>query len=152
MLSRHSGLLAVVGVVVLGGCVNNQVGSASNGGIYASKAARSAASAESAVATVRMVAGALSDGKVFGTFASVAVNQQEDALTEIITIFRSIQPPDAKSRALRDELGQLLDTARTHLAAVRIEIRRGRLATAKDVAAPLAGDAEQLDAFATAHE
>lgn len=136
----------------LTGCVTNQIGSARNGGIYASKAARSANSAVSAVETVRLVAAAASDGKAFGTYASVAVDQQEDALTEITTLFRSVQPPDDESRRLRDELGGLLDSARVHLAAVRIEIRRGELATASTVAAPLHQDATALQAFAEAHE
>ena len=143
---------ALLTAVALTGCVTNQIGSARNGGIYASKAARSASSALSAVETVRLVAGAASDGKAFGTYASVAIDQQEDALTEITTLFRSVQPPDAESRQLRDELGGLLDTARTHLAAVRIEIRRGRLSNVATVAAPLEQDAAALGAFAKAHE
>ena len=134
------------------GCVQNPVGSASNAGIYASKATRSAESALSAVQTVRLVAGAASAGKVFGPYASIAVDQQEDALTEITKLFRSIQPPDASSDALRVELSGLLDVSLDHLSAVRIEIRRGRLATAADVAIPLAADADQLEAFAEAHQ
>ena len=50
------------------------------------------------------------------------------------------------------KLTGLLDTSLDHLSAVRIEIRRGRLATAADVAAPLAADADQLEAFAEAHK
>jgi hypothetical protein len=148
----HVASFVLVGVAcLLSGCVTNQVGSARNGGIYASKAARSAESAESAVATVQLVAGAVSDGKAFGSYASIAVDQQEDTLTEITTLFRSIQPPDDVSRGLREELGGVLDTARADIAAVRIEIRRGRLSTAKSVAVPLGRDAAQLDAFAEAH-
>jgi hypothetical protein len=143
------GLLALTSLT---GCVTNQIGSARNGGIYAAKAARSANSAVSAVETVRLVAGAADDGKVFGTYASVAVNLQEDALTEIATQFRSVQPPDDASRQLRDELSGLLDTARIHLAAVRIEIRRGELAAASKVAEPLEDDAAALQAFAEEHE
>ncbi|MCU1502195.1 MAG: hypothetical protein JWM12_1549 [Ilumatobacteraceae bacterium] len=145
-------LAAACAALLITGCVNNPVGSARNGGIYAAKAAASADAALSAVSTVQLVARAAGDHKVFGTFASVSVDQQEDALTEITTTFRSIQPPDAESRALRDELGELLDRALEHLAAVRVEIRRGRLATAAEVAAPLAGDARQLDDFAQAHQ
>jgi hypothetical protein len=143
------GLCALISLV---GCVRNPVGSARNGGIYASKAARSANSALSAVETVRLVAGAATDGKVFGTYASVAVNQQEDALTEITTLFRSIQPPDDESRQLREELGGLLDTALSHLSDVRIEIRSGNLEDASTVAAPLEQDAADLEAFAEEHE
>jgi phosphate uptake regulator len=137
---------------VLSGCVHNQVGSARNAGIYASKAARSAESALSAVSTVQMVADAASDGKVFGSFASVAIDQQEDAITEIAQLFRSIQPPDDESVELRDELGTMLDAARDHIAAVRIAVRRGDLDQAADVAAPLSDDADQLEAFSEAHK
>ena len=140
-----------VGIVSLSGCVTNPVGSARNGGIYAAKAARSAESALSTVESVRLLAEAVSDGKAFGTYASVAVDGQEDSITEIITTFRSIQPPDEASRQLRDELGGLLDDARAHIAAVRIEIRRGRLGSAAAIAVPLAQDAESLDQFAEAH-
>src|SRR5205809_688629 len=120
-------LVAAFAVATTAGCVENPVGSASNGGIYASKASRSAESALSAVQTVRLVAGAASAGKVFGPYASISVDQQEDALTEITKLFRSIQPPDAASDALRAELGGLLDVSLEHLSAVRIEIRRGNL-------------------------
>ncbi len=146
------GVGGLFALLALTGCVTNQIGSARNGGIYASKAARSANSALSAVETVNLVAAAASDGKAFGTYASIAVNQQEDALTEISTLFRSIQPPDGESRELRDELTGLLDAALTHLANVRIEIRSGDLAGASAVAAPLEQDADALQAFAEAHE
>ena len=136
---------------MLGGCVRNPVGSARNDGIYASKAAASADSALSAVATVQMVAEAAGEGRVFGSFASVSVDQQEDAITEIAQLFRSIQPPDDSSVALRDELGAMLDDARDHIATVRIAVRRGDLDGAATAAAPLADDAEQLEAFGEAH-
>jgi hypothetical protein len=134
------------------GCVAHPVGSARNSGIYAAKATRSAESALSAVQTVRLVAGAASDGNVFGTYASVAVDGQEDLLTSIAGTFRSIQPPDETSRQLREELGGLLDNSVAHVAAVRIDIRSGRLATAADVAAPLSQDAEALSEFVEANE
>ena len=137
---------------MLSGCVHNQVGSARDGGIYASKAVRSAESALSAVSTVQMVAEAASDGKVFGSFASVAIDQQEDAITEIAQLFRSIQPPDDESVELRDELGAMLDAARDHIAAVRIAVRRGDLDQAADVATPLSDDADQFEAFSEAHK
>jgi hypothetical protein len=145
---------AVTGVLVmtLAGCARNQVGSARNAGIYASKATMTAESALSAVSTVQMVAQAASDDRLFRPFAAVAVGQQEDAITEIAQTFRSIQPPDDESLALRDELGPMLDAARDHIAAVRITVRRGDLADAAEVAAPLAVDAAQLEAFAEEHE
>jgi hypothetical protein len=152
-MSRRRGLsVGGVLVLVLAGCVTNPVGSARNAGIYAAKAVRSAESALSAVSTVQLVAQAASDGKVFGSFASIAIDQQEDAITEIATLFRSIQPPDDQSSALRDELGPLLDEARDHIAAVRIEVRRGNLDDAEQTAAPLADDADGLKAFVEANE
>lgn len=151
-LGRHRAGAAVAAAALLasalGGCARNQVGSARNGGVYASKASRSAESALSAVSTVQMVAEAASDDRLFRAFAAVAVGEQEDAITEIATTFRSIQPPDDESMALRDELGPLLDAARDHIAAVRITIRRGHLTDAADVAAPLEADADKLQAFA----
>lgn len=144
---RLGAVLAATASLCLCGCVRNPVGPARDAGPYASKAKRSADSALSAVATVQMVADAAGDGKVFGAFASVAVDQQEDAITEIAQTFRSVQPPDDESVALRDQLGALLDEARDHIATVRIAVRRGDLDGAADAATPLAGDAERLEAF-----
>jgi hypothetical protein len=141
----------VLSAATVTGCVAHPVGSARNSGIYAAKATRSAESALSTIESVRLLAEAVSDGKAFGTYASVAVDGQEDELTKIIATFRSIQPPDETSRQLREELGGLLDKARADLAAVRIEIRRGRLGTAADVAAPLVQDADALSQFAEAN-
>ena len=147
----HGSKVVLALPVLLVGCVRNQVGSARNPGIYEAKATASAESALSAVSTVQLVAQAASDDKLFGTFASVAVDQQEDAITEIAQTFRSIQPPDDESIAVRDDLGALLDAARDHIAAVRIAVRRGDLAGAGDVAAPLEADAARLEEFAEAH-
>ncbi len=152
-VKRCAGAATVVlSAATLTGCVAHPVGSARTSGIYAAKATRSAESALSAVESVRLLAEAVSAGKAFGTYASVSADGQEDLLTKITTTFRSIQPPDETSRQLREELGVLLDRAGAHLAAVRIEIRRGRLTTAADVAAPMAQDAEALNEFVEAHE
>src|SRR5437870_1707657 len=77
-------------LVLLTGCVRNPVGPARDAGSYASKAVHSAESALSAVSTVQLVAEAGGDGKVFGSYAAVAVDQQEDAVTETTALFRSI--------------------------------------------------------------
>jgi outer membrane lipoprotein SlyB len=142
--------IAVLTLLVTTGCVTHPVGPARSARSYEAKAASSAEAALSAVETVRMLAQAATDGKVFGTYASVTVDGQEDELTKTSTTFLSIQPPDDASRQLGDELGALLDSALAHVRAVRITIRRGELDRAAAVAAPLAGDAESLDEFAEA--
>jgi hypothetical protein len=149
---RHVARRWAWALVLFAGCARNPVGPARDAGSYAAKAVRSAESALSAVSTVQLVAEAGGDGKVFGTYASVAVDQQEDAVTETAALFRSIQPPDDASRELRDELGPLLDASRDHIAAVRIEVRRGHLDAAAQAATALEADADALQSFAEANE
>ena len=145
--------VTVVVVVALGGCVRNPVGSARNAGVYASKASMSAESALSAVSTVQMVAEAASDDRLFRPFASVAVGQQEDAITEVAQTFRSIQPPDVDSSALRDELGPLLDAARRpRRRRAHRRCARGTSPTRPTSPRRWRPTPRQLEAFAEAHE
>jgi hypothetical protein len=142
--------MVVLTLLVSTGCVTHPVGPARTARSYEAKAASSAEAALSAVQTVRLLAHAATDGKVFGTYASVTVDGQEDELTKTSTTFRSIQPPDDASQVLGDDLDALLDSALAHVRAVRITIRRGELDRAEAVAAPLAVDAASLEEFAEA--
>ena len=81
----------------------------------------------------------------------MSVSEQEDGLSAVEGTFASIQPPDRRADALRDELVAILTSAVDHVADVRIAARRGDLADLDRVAAPLRADAAALDAFVARH-
>jgi hypothetical protein len=135
----------------LAGCVAHPVGPARTYTTYEGKAVASAEAAQSAVATVQLLATTAADGKTFGPYTVVALSEQEDGLSSIEGTFASIQPPDRRADALRGELGAILSSAVGHAADVRIAARRGHLDDLDRVAAPLAEDAAALDRFLGRH-
>jgi hypothetical protein len=150
-MTIRTGLLAVA--ALLGGaCVTHPVGPARTFGKYEGKAVTTAESALSGVETVRLAAETGSDDHAFGPYLSVLVSEQEDGLSELQGTFGSIQPPDERADALRDELDAILTDAVGHVTDVRIAVRRGELATLDDTAEPLAADAALLDAFIAEHQ
>ena len=141
-------LAALAVSIVLAGCVAHPVGPARSVESYDRKANTTAESALSAVETVRLLAGAGSEGNALATYLSVAVSEQEDALGGLRGTFMSIQPPEGvESAALRDELSTILTSAFDHVGDVRIEIRRGHVGDLDIVAEPLAADATELRAL-----
>ena len=141
----------VCGLVVLAGCVAHPVGPARTFTTYEGKAVASAEAAQSAVATVRLLATTAAAGKTFGPYTVVALSEEEDGLSAVEGTFGSIQPPDRRADTLRAELGAILSSAVGHAADVRIAARRGHLDGLDRVAAPLAGDAAALDRFLARH-
>ena len=118
---------------------------------YQGKANTTAASALSAVSTTSLAALAGAGSKAWGPYLAVLVSEQEDALSGVTGTFGSIQPPDDRADALRAELNGILEQSLEDVTAVRIAVRRGHLAELDRVAAPLAGDAQELRAFIEAH-
>ena len=116
-------VLSFVGV----GCVAHPVGPARSAESYERKANTTAESALSAVETVRLLAGAGSEGNALVTYLSVAVSEQEDALGGVRGTFVSIQPRGAESAALRDELSTILTGASTTSLTSASRIRRGHV-------------------------
>jgi hypothetical protein len=133
---------------VLAGCVAHPVGPARSVESYERKANTTAESALSAVETVLLLAATGTDGNAFGSYLSIAVSEQEDALGGLRGTFLSIQPPPGvQPAAVRDELSTLLTDAFNHVGDVRIQVRRGHLDDLDAVAEPLQLDAEQLRAL-----
>src|SRR3954452_22257973 len=97
--------------VVMAACTPHPVGPARTEGKYEGKAVTTAESALSAVNTVRIAARTASRDHAFGPYLSVLISEQEDALSGVQGTFDSIQPPDGKSDALRDDLDELLADA-----------------------------------------
>ena len=124
MMKRAACLLLTL--VALSGCVAHPVGPARTYSSYEAKARTTASSARSSVATARLLAETASKGKTFGGYASTSASETEDALSATIGTFDSIQPPNARSQDLRDELDSLLQDALTRVTDVRIAARRGQ--------------------------
>jgi len=144
-------VLAVCGACSLASCVAHPVGPARTYSTYEAKAVTSAEAAQSSVATVQLVATTAAAGEAFGPYTGVSVSEQEEGLSAVEGTFASIQPPDRRADALRDELGAILASAVDHVADVRIAARRGDLADLDRVAAPLRADAAALSAFVARH-
>jgi hypothetical protein len=139
-------------VAALVGCTPHPVGPARTYGIFEGKATTTAESALSRVQTVRLAADAAGEGNAFGPYVSVLISDQEDALSGLQGTFGSIQPPDARSDALRTQLNGLLSDALDHVSQVRIAARRGELDRLPAVATPLRNDAVRLQGFIEDHE
>jgi hypothetical protein len=143
-------VLAVTAVVT--SCVSHPVGPARTFERYQDKATTTAEAALSAVSTTLLAAQAGTDGDAWGPYLSIVVSEQEDALTGVQGTFASVQPPDARADALRQQLGDILTPAVDHVAQVRLMVRRGRLADLATTAQPLNDDQRQLQAFLEAHQ
>jgi hypothetical protein len=118
---------------------------------YESKAAATAESAGSAVATAILTVDIAGRDGLFAPNVSVLVQEAEQDAASAQATFSSIQPPDPSSDALRAELEELLAPAVDGLAQVRIAARRGDLARMQEVADPLRDVAAELRRFAEAH-
>jgi len=145
---RTAGLAALAIVTVLAAsCSEHSVGPARTYDDYERKSRTSAEVALSAVETVRLLAETSSHGNAWGAYTGVSLSEQEDTLTEAEGDYASIQPPDQRSDDLRVKLLDLLGAATDHIAAVRVEARRGNLESLEQVAQPLANDSAALQQF-----
>jgi hypothetical protein len=143
---------SALAALALVGCVSHPVGPARTYGAYEDKAATTAEAALSAVSTTMLAAETGTDGKAWGTYLSVLISAQEDEIAGVQDTFASVQPPDARSDALRQQLVDILDPAVAHVTDVRITVRRGRLDDLAEVAEPLAEDQTRLRAFLADHQ
>jgi hypothetical protein len=139
--------IAIVAALLSGGCVQHMVGPARTLDDYKRKARTTAHDAQSAVETVLLLAQTAADGKAMGPYTGVGISEQEDEFASVQGDFGSIQPPDDRADALRDQLNTILSTAMDDIAAVRIAARRGQLDDLDQVAAPLSDDSNALEQF-----
>jgi hypothetical protein len=142
--------LAII-IAAAAGCTPHPIGPARTYRTFEGKAATTAESALSRVQTVRLAADAAGEGNAFGPYVGVLISEQEDALSGLQGTFGSIQPPNARSDALRAQLNGLLGDALDHVAQVRIAARRGELDRLPAVATPLTNDALRLQRFVEEH-
>jgi len=101
------------------------VPTARTSGPFASKGRRTASAVHSAVASDLLVIEAVRRGHTTAAYVSVATSEAEDAGSEAINTFLSIQPPDRASEDLRDDLSKLFTFATDALGRARIVGRRG---------------------------
>jgi hypothetical protein len=133
--------------LVLGLGAGACVGPARTSADYEKKAANSAEDALSAVQTGRLGARVGTDGRALSPYLSVLLAGAEDQASAIQSTFDSIQPPDARSDDLRDELDGLLTQAVSALGELRIAARRGDDRALAEKAEPLRDLARQLADF-----
>ena len=150
-LTRQRRVWLLVVVLLLGGCVSHPVGPARTSASYEAKARTTASSARSSVATARLLAETASAGKTFGGYASTSASEAEDSLSATIGTFDSIQPPNAESDALRDELDSLLQDALSRVTDVRVAARRGQFTEMGLLTAPLEESEVALTGWLAAH-
>jgi hypothetical protein len=141
----------IVGLVALSGCVSHPVGPARTSGSYEAKARTTATSARSSVATTRLLAETASQGKTFGGYTATSASEAEDALSATIGTFNSIQPPNAQSEQLRDDLNLLLQDALERVTDVRIAARRGQFKGLEALTADLEKSEVALSGWLRAH-
>jgi hypothetical protein len=148
-------LVAAVALALLAalltGCVQT-VSPARTFDDYEHKAKNTAEAVLSAVETARLTARVASDGDAFAPYVSVSMSESEQGAAHAQGVFESIQPPDAQSDRLRDELSKLCTKASDVLAELRISARRGELHRLAEKARPLRRVSHRLDAFITEHE
>jgi hypothetical protein len=145
-------IVATVAMALATGCVSHPVGPARTFETYEDKAATTAEAALSAVSTTILAAQVGTDGDAWGPYLSILVSEQEDAIVGVQGTFASVQPPDARSDALRTQLDEILQPAVDHVTDVHLSVRRGRLDDLAAVAQPLEDDRVQLRAFLDSHQ
>jgi hypothetical protein len=120
-------------------------------GAYASKAARTAQEAGSAVATAQLTVVAATGGRTLGRTAAQTLAEAASDAGSVQGTFDAIQPPDRRADRLREQLDELLDQAVSVLEDLRTAARRGEVGELHRISAPLSGLADRLDEFAQAH-
>ena len=119
--------------------------------VYESKAGATAETVASAVETARLAVQAGTEGKAYGRYLTQVLAEASEDADAAQGTFEGIQPPDHRADELRDQLDELVGQATDTLTELRIAARRGHTAELAEPAAPLAGLAGKLHAFAEAH-
>jgi hypothetical protein len=138
---------ALLTSLLTAGCVTNVTGPVRTATTYEHKAAATAATASSNVATASLLARAGAEDRAMFPYLSVVISEAEDGLAAARSTFDAIQPPGQASGAVRDELDSLLDVAGDDVTEARIAIRRGDRAPLADLAQRLEQDAAALSDF-----
>jgi hypothetical protein len=147
---KAAALSMIIGVLVGTACIRT-VGPARTYSAYESKAVDTAETVMSALRTAELTIDMAVRDRTFPTFVSVSLDEAEGDGTEAQSTFESIQPPNARSDRLRDQLTDLLDDATSALGDARIAARRVDHDALAAQRRPLAEAANGLEAFARDH-
>jgi hypothetical protein len=139
--------LVVASMLALTACV----GSARTFGTYESKAAETAKGAIAEVETVRMVVDAMVARRTTANYSTIVISDSEDDANAIKGTFDLIQPPDARSDALRAELDKMLSDAGDVISMLRIAARRHEFGKFEGARPALADVSQRLNDFQKAH-
>ena len=127
------------------------VGPAGDFAAYEEKAKESAEAVLSAVETARLSVLTASRNGAFGPYTSVLLTETEEDAGSAQATFESIQPPDGRSDAIREELDALFTRAVSALADLRISARRSEPQQVRGMGRALAPIARALESFVAAH-
>jgi hypothetical protein len=139
--------LGLAVVVAAGGCT----GPVRSDGVYASKAAGTAAAARSAAETAQLAVREAAQGELFGPSLAQTLAEAASDAGDAQSTFDAIQPPDGRADGLRGQLDGLLAPAVSTLDDLRTAARRGQVARLPGLAAPLPRLSAELERFQEAH-
>jgi len=127
------------------------VGPATTFPVYEAKAVVSVEQASSAVQTVRVAASQALADRNFAPYLSETMHDAEEDVTTAEGHFSSIQPPDARSEALRSQAKELLTRASDAVERARIAMRASDAAALSRLSPTLADLVSALNAFVNEH-
>ena len=119
--------------------------------VYEAKAVVSVEQASSAVQTVRVAASQALADRNFAPYLSETMHDAEEDVTTAEGHFSSIQPPDARSEALRSQAKELLTRASDAVERARIAMRASDAAALSRLSPTLADLVSALNAFVNEH-
>ena len=138
---RQAAAVTALLVLATSGCV----GPSRTDHDFELKAANTAETVASALATARLAADGAGDGKLTANYVSVVLDEAESDASAAQSTFASYQPPSDAADNLRNNVDDLASNAVDGITAMRITARRGQLDQLPKLAA-------QLDPVATALE
>jgi hypothetical protein len=138
-------LVFVTGVALLVGL--HPISPARTADAYRHKAKDTAESVLSSVQVARLAARVGTRGDAFGPYVSVLLSESDTGVAKAQGVFESVQPPDARSDAVRARLDEILARSSDTVSRLRITARRGELDRLERQARPLRHLAEKLRKF-----
>lgn len=149
-MTWRAAVVAFATLCLAAGCTSI-VGPTRTADDYTLKATSTADAVLSAVRTAELTARAASDGRTFGPYTAVTLDDAESGASGAVATFESLQPPGRSSDELRDELTSITGDATSALATLRITARRGHMDRLASQARALEPIARRLEAFSERH-
>ncbi len=119
---------------------------------YVAKATSTAEAVLEAVGTAQLTVRDSALRKGFSPYQTVLIAEAEKDASAAAGTFDAIQPPDARSDQLQQDLDKVLHDASGTLLELRVAARRNQLATKRSEASTLDALAKQLNDFIEAHQ